>query len=89
MSIPQILQQLGMQAVQKSPLLGQIQNLSQIVKAAKNPEMLLQQMISQKNPQMQQAMDYVKQYGGDPKAAFEKLAEEQGIDPNEIMQMFK
>lgn len=86
MPIPQILQQLGQQS---NPLLGKIQNLSQIVKTAKNPEALLQQMIAQKNPQMQQAIDYVKQNGGDPKAAFQKLAEEKGIDPAEIEKLFK
>lgn len=46
-------------------------------------------MLAQKNPQLQQAMDYVNQNGGDPKAAFEKLAAEKGIDPEEVMQMFK
>lgn len=35
------------------------------------------------------ALDYVKQNGGDPKAAFEKLAAEQGIDPAEIEKMIK
>lgn len=38
---------------------------------------------------MQQAIDYVKQNGGDPKAAFQKLAEEKGIDPAEIEKLFK
>lgn len=49
----------------------------------------MQQLISQKNPQMMQAIKYVKDNGGDPKAAFEKLAAENGIDPAEIEQMFK
>lgn len=83
MSIPAILKQLG------NPNLSQIQNLAQTIKNVKNPQALLQQMLAQKNPQLQQAMDYVNQNGGDPKAAFEKLAAEKGIDPEEVMQMFK
>ena len=46
-------------------------------------------MVAQKNPQIQQAIDYVNSNGGDPKAAFEKLAAEKGIDPAEIEKMFK
>lgn len=46
-------------------------------------------MMAQRNPQLQQAMDYVKNNGGDPKAAFEKLATEKGFDPAEIENMFK
>ena len=55
----------------------------------KNPQAMLEQMISQKNPQLMQAMDYVKQNGNDPKAAFEKLAAEKGMNPDEIKQMFQ
>lgn len=58
-----------------------------MVKAAKNPQAMLQQMMSQNNPGMQKAMQYVQEHGNDPKAAFEALAKEQGIDPNEIMKM--
>ena len=38
---------------------------------------------------MAQAMEYVKQNGGNPKTAFEKLAAERGINPADIEQMFK
>lgn len=53
-----------------------------------NPQMALQNMLAQ-NPNMKQAMDYVNQNGGNPKAAFEKLAHENGINPDEIMGMLK
>lgn len=59
-----------------------------MVKSAGNPQMMLQQMISQ-NPQMKQVMDLVNQNGGDPKAAFYKMAEEKGINPDEILNMLK
>ena len=86
---PQILQQLGTQAMQSNPIFTQIQNLAQTIKMAKNPETLLQNMMAQRNPQLQQAMDYVRNNGGDPKAAFQKLAAEKGFDPAEIEKMFK
>ena len=65
-----------------------IKNMMNMVKSAGNPQMMLQQMISQ-NPQMKQVMDLVNQNGGDPKAAFYKMAEEKGINPDEILNMLK
>lgn len=50
--------------------------------------MMLQQMMSQ-NPQMKQAFDYVNANGGNAKAAFYKLAEQKGVNPDEILQMLK
>lgn len=41
----------------------------------------MQQMMQQNNPAFSQAMDYIRQHGGDPKAAFEALAAEKGINP--------
>lgn len=73
----------------QNPNLAQIQNLAQTIKNVKNPQALLQQMLAQKNPQLQQALDYVQKNGGNPKTAFEKLAAEKGIDPAEVEQMFK
>ena len=66
--------------------LGPIRQMMQTVRAAQNPTMALQQMASQ-NPQLQQALQLVQQSGGNPQAAFEKLARSNGIDPNQIMQM--
>ena len=43
------------------------------------------QMMMQKNPGMQQALSYIQQHGNDPKKAFENLAREKGLDPEEIM----
>ena len=84
MSIPAILQQLGV-----NPQLLQVKNVIDSFKNLQNPQAAMQQLISQKNPQMMQAIKYVQENGGDPKAAFEKLAAEKGINPAEIEQMFK
>lgn len=49
---------------------------------------MLQQMMSN-NPQYAQIQKMISASGGDPKAAFYKLAEEKGIDPNEIINALK
>ena len=41
------------------------------------------------NPQMKQVMDIIQQSGGDPKAAFYKLAEQKGINPQDVLDMLK
>ena len=66
--------------------LGPVRQMMQTVRAAQNPALALQQMAGQ-NPQIQQALQLVQQSGGDGKAAFEKLARDNGIDPNQIMSM--
>jgi hypothetical protein len=37
------------------------------------------------NPGMKQVMDYINASGGDPEKAFYKLAQEKGVDPQEIL----
>lgn len=59
-----------------------------IVRSASNPNIMLQNMI-QSNPQMKQVMDIVNQSGGDPKQAFYKMAEQKGIDPEQVLQMLR
>ena len=39
------------------------------------------------NPQMQKVMNIVQQHDGDPMAAFRAMAEENGLDPDEILSM--
>ena len=65
-----------------------IKNMMNMLRGAGNPSMMLQQMTAQ-NPQFKQAVDYVNANGGDAKAACYKLAKENGINPDEILQMFK
>lgn len=65
-----------------------IQHMMKMVMSAQNPQAALNHLISQ-NPQMAQVMQYVNQNGGDAKAAFYKLAQERGIDPNSILNQLK
>ena len=66
-------------------MLSQAKQMVQMVKSSGNPQAMVNQMIS-KNPQVNQI---IQQYGGDPKTAFYKYAEANGVDPNEILQMMK
>lgn len=85
MSLPPILQQLQ---GSNTGNLGQIKNMLNMVRNAGNPQAVLNQMI-QNNPQMKSVMDLVKQAGGDPKKAFYDLAQQRGVDPNQILDMLK
>ena len=86
MAIPAILQALNRNAI--SPQLTQIKQMMQIVRGAGNPNAMLQAMLS-RNPQYAQAMQLIQQSGGDAQAAFYKLAEQKGVDPNEILSALK
>lgn len=55
-----------------------------MLKSAGNPKMLLNQMVGQ-HPQLKQVMQYVNENGGDAKQAFYKLAEERGVNPEDIL----
>lgn len=54
------------------------------IRNANNPQALLEQMMKQNNPAMSKAMDYIKQCGGDPKQACEKLAAEKGLNLKDL-----
>ena len=64
--------------------LAPIKNIIGALKAAKNPQEFMREMIAT-DPSMKKAIDYINKNGGDPKAAFYKLAQENGLNPDEIM----
>ena len=66
----------------------QINQMMQMLKTARNPQAMLNQMVSC-NPQMKQVIDYINQNGGDAKAAFYKLADEKGVNPDDILSQIK
>ena len=84
MAMPGILQQLA----RSSPMMGQIKQMMGAVRMAQNPQAALNQMLMS-NPQMKQVMDIVGQYGGDADKAFRSIAEQNGINPQEIMNMLR
>ena len=88
MSVPQILQQLGMKAVQSNPNFAQIKNLMSAARGAKDSEAIMQQIIAN-NPQYQQAYAQMKEQGGSLKEVFMNRAQELGVDANDIINMLK
>ena len=50
---------------------------------------MLNQKLINSNPQVKQALDYIKQNGGNPKEAFYKLAKESGINPEDILNQIR
>ena len=80
MNTPQILQQLG----QKLTVPPQIRQMIAMIKSSGNPQLMLNQLM-QNNPQV---MEIVRKYGSADKA-FYALAEEKGINPQEILDLLK
>lgn len=68
-----------------SSKLGQAQQMMSQLRSAGNPQAMIAQMM-QSNPQIKQIID---QYGGDPKTAFYRFSEANGIDPEEILKLMK
>ena len=66
-------------------MLAQARNMIQTIKSCSNPDAMVNQMLAQ-NPKINQI---INQYGGDPKTAFYKYAEANGVNPDEILNMMK
>ena len=72
-------------------MMGRIQPLKaayNAVRNAQNPQAALAQMM-QGNPQMQQLTQLIQNAGGDPQKAFYALAQQSGIDPEQILSMLR
>ena len=67
----------------------QIKQLVGSLRNAKSPGALMQQLIQRQNPQLAQALDLVRQHGNDPRAAFEALARERGMNQSDIDALMK
>ena len=85
MSLPPILQ--ALQGSNPSGM-AQIRRMMDMVRSAGNPQAMMSQL-AKSNPQLRNVMDIVNQSGGDPKAAFYRLAQERGVDPNQILNMLR
>ena len=84
MAIPSILLQLA----RNNPRMMQLKQMMNAVKMAQNPTAMLNQM-AMNNPQLKQVMDIVGQYGGDVSKAVTDIAGQNGIDPNELINLLK
>lgn len=68
--------------------LGQIKNMMEMLKNSSNPSAMMQSML-QSIPNYKQVMEYVNRNGGDPRKAFYQMAQEKGVNPNDILSMLK
>ena len=84
MAIPKILMQLA----RNNPMIGQAKQMMEMLKTAQNPQMLLNQMITN-NPKLKEVMDLVNQYGGDPDNALGEITKQYGISPQDIYDLLK
>lgn len=82
-----ILQAVGKTSPNQTDL-GPLKNMMNTVKNARNPQVMLMNM-AQQNPNVKQAMDFIHQFGGDPKTAFYKMAEQKGVDPESILSQLR
>ena len=81
-----ILKQINGAAMRGNPKLQQIRQVMNTVRAARNPQAALMGMMGN-SPQMQQVKSIIEQHGGDPMKAFREMAEENGLDPDELLSM--
>lgn len=68
--------------------LQQIKSMMAMLNGSGDPMTMINQM-ARNNPQLQNVLQMVQANGGDAKAAFYKLAQEQGVDPDEILNALK
>ena len=74
-----------------SGLAGQLQGVKQaynLIRNAGNPQAMMQQVLGS-NPQYQQVMKLVQDNGGDPKATFYSVANQLGVNPEDILSALK
>ena len=65
-----------------------IKNAMNMARSIGNPQMMINQMLSQ-NPNYAQVQQIIQQYGGDPKQAFYGMCQQMGVDPQEILNQLK
>ena len=66
-------------------MMNRARQIMQSIRSSGDPQSIVNNMLSN-NPQINQI---IKQDGGDPKTAFYKYAEANGVNPDEILSMMK
>lgn len=65
-------------------LTQQIKQLAAQLKSAQNPDAFISQILLT-NPQIQNAIQLIKNYGGNPETAFKNYAQQLGINPQQFL----
>ena len=76
------------QLAKSNPMMSQIKQMMGMINSSGNPQAMMHQMLTS-NPKFKQVMDLINQSGGDPRKSFYALAEQKGVDPNDILSMMK
>lgn len=84
MSMPVILQQIA----KANPMTQKVKQMMGMLQGSQNPQAMLNQMVMS-NPNLKQVMDIINQNGGDPQKAFYALAEQKGVNPQDVLDMLK
>ena len=67
----------------------QIKNIADQLRSMQTPQGALNQMMLNNNPQLQNALKYIRENGGNPQAAFMNYARQMGIDPQQFLEQIK
>lgn len=59
-----------------------------MMKSTNNPQMLVSQLINN-DPRMAEINKLIEQSGGDPEKAFRAKAQELGVNPDDVMSLFR
>jgi beta-N-acetylglucosaminidase len=74
--------------MQSNGQLNQIKQMANMLKGSKNPMQLLQ-MATQQNPQVSQVMNMLRGSGMSAKDMFYNVAQQRGINPDDIINNLK
>ena len=69
-------------------MMQNVRQMMGMLNSSQNPQAMMNSMI-QNNPNLKQVMDLINKSGGDPQKAFYALAEQKGVNPQEILDMLK
>ena len=58
------------------------------IKNSSNPQAMLN-LMANSNPQLKQVLTYIKDNGGNAQQAFYNYAQQNGVDPNEVLDALK
>lgn len=77
-----------MQTNQSNPQFNQVKQIIGALRASKNPQQLLMNMMGN-NQQFKQVLQMLRQSGMSPKTLFYQMAQQKGVDPNQIINMLQ
>lgn len=78
----------GNNMIPNNNFMQNIKNMMNMFNASKNPQQALNMLTSQ-NPQIAQIMEMAKSNGGNLEQLFKNMCQQQGVDPNTILNQLR